>query len=66
MSRNENFEDFESRISYKPIVLTNDEEQAAPKVELGSPKTPMVFSRGPEPLGKEEETLAPFISIWRP
>jgi hypothetical protein len=46
--------------------VTENEEQEAPKVEPGSPKTPTISSSGQQPSGEEEETLAPSSSVRRP
>lgn len=59
-------EDFASRKSHEPILVTEDEEQEAPKVEPGSPKTPATSNSRSQPSSEEEETLAPSSSVRRP
>ena len=54
MSRNVNFEDFASRKSHEPILVIEDEEQEDLKVELGSPKTPVVSNTGQQPSGEKD------------
>jgi hypothetical protein len=40
-------ENFASRKSHEPILVTNDEEEEAPKVD---PRSPMTFNAGQQPL----------------
>lgn len=54
---------FASRKSHEPIPMTKDEEQEAPKVELGSLSTSKALQ---QPSHKEEERLAPSTFINRP
>ena len=63
ISRDVKFEeDFASKKSHDPILVTKDEEQEASKVD---PRSPVVSNSWQQPSG-EEETLDPSISARRP
>jgi hypothetical protein len=64
VSRDVKFEeDFACRKSHEPIPMTEDEEQEALKVE---PRSPTISKAVQQPLGEEEETLAPSTFVRRP
>jgi hypothetical protein len=64
ISRDVKFEeDFASKKSHDPILVTKDEEKEALKVDLGSP---VVSNSWQQPSGEEEETSSHSSFVKRP